>query len=105
MKSTPVFFAFFVVPLWALASPPQPAGEAERPTSRTARPVPHITPPEVKRGDKVAVTVTSGGVLLTFETEAESSAHIGETVIVRNPENGRRFVARVEDTGKVVVKK
>lgn len=78
------------------------AQDAPRPP---ARPVPHVPPPDVKRGDKVAVTVTSGDVVLTFEAETESTAHIGETAIVLNPENGKRFVARVEDKGKVVVKK
>ena len=73
--------------------------------ARPSQPVPRVAPPEVKRGDKVTVSVISGGVLLTFEAETESTAHIGETVIVKNPENGRRFIARVEDAGKVVVKK
>ena len=73
--------------------------------SGPARPVPHVPPPDVKRGDKVAVTVTCGGVMVTFEAESESTSHIGETVIVLNPESGKRFVARVEDKGKVVVKK
>jgi len=64
-----------------------------------------VPPPDVKRGDKVAVTVMSGAVHLTFEAETESAGHVGETVIVKNPENGRRFVAKVEAEGKVVVKK
>ena len=62
-------------------------------------------PPDVQRGERVRVRVTCGGVLLQFDADAESSAHIGENVIVRNPENGRRFVARVEEKGKVFVKK
>jgi len=71
---------------------------------RTARPVTPI-PAAVKRGDKVAVSVTTGSVLLTFQSEAESSGRVGDTVIVRNPANGNRFVARVQDRGKVVVQK
>lgn len=67
-------------------------------------PVP-LAPLVVKRGDRVSVTVTSGAVTLRFESEAESSGHPGDTVIVRNPENGARFAARVEDQGKVVVAK
>ncbi|HEY4361925.1 MAG TPA: flagella basal body P-ring formation protein FlgA [Bryobacteraceae bacterium] len=79
------------VPLWAQTAP----------VSR-----PHAAvPPDVRRGEKVRVRVTCGGVLLQFDADAESSAHIGENVIVKNPENGRRFVARVEDKGKVFVKK
>jgi flagella basal body P-ring formation protein FlgA len=66
---------------------------------------PRLSPPEVRRSDKVSVTVLSGAVQLKFDAETESAGHIGETVIVKNPENGRRFVARVEDVGKVVVKK
>jgi hypothetical protein len=72
--------------------------------SRTARPIAPI-PAAVKRGDKVAVSVTTGSVLLTFQSEAESSGRVGDTVIVRNPANGNRFVARVQDRGKVVVQK
>jgi flagella basal body P-ring formation protein FlgA len=63
------------------------------------------TPPAVKRGDKVAVSVTTGSVLLTFESEAESSGRVGDTVIVRNPTNGNRFVAQVQNPGKVIVNK
>jgi hypothetical protein len=63
------------------------------------------TPPAVKRGDKVAVSVTTGSVLLTFESEAESSGRVGDTVIVRNPSNGNRFVAQVQNPGKVIVNK
>ena len=66
---------------------------------------PRVPPPDVRRGDQVLVTVVSGAVRLKFEAQAESTAHIGESVIVLNPENGRRFIARVEDKGKVLVKK
>lgn len=59
----------------------------------------------VKRGEKVAVTVVSGSVTLRFESEAESGGRPGDAVIVRNPENGSRFAARVEDSGKVIVNK
>jgi flagella basal body P-ring formation protein FlgA len=80
--------------------------EAGRPVAKpVVRAVVRVAPPEVQRGDKVAVQVISGDVLLTFEAEAASAARIGESVIVLNPENGRRFVARVEDKGKVIVKK
>ena len=67
---------------------------------------PAVLPPlAVKRGEKVTVTVISGGVVLKFESEAESSGREGDTVIMRNPENGNRFAARVEEQGKVVVNK
>lgn len=61
--------------------------------------------PEVARGDTVQVQVVSGGVLLAFETQAESSGHIGEQVTVRNPVGGQRFRGVVESRGKVVVHK
>ncbi|HLH42393.1 MAG TPA: flagella basal body P-ring formation protein FlgA [Bryobacteraceae bacterium] len=73
--------------------------------SQTIPPKTRVSPPAVLRGDKVQVTVWSGAVLLRFDAQAESTARPGETVIVRNPENGRRFVARVEEKGKVFVKK
>jgi len=62
-------------------------------------------PLAVQRGEKVAVTVTSGGVQLKFESAAESSGRLGETVMIRNPESGGRFAAVVEAPGKVTVKK
>ena len=80
------------------ADPPPNAAERANPSSR-------LSAPEVQRGEKVQVTVWSGAVLLSFEAQAESTARIGETVILRNPENGRRFVARVEEKGKVSIKK
>lgn len=61
--------------------------------------------PEVARGDTVQVRVMSGGVLLAFETDAESSGHIGEQVTVRSPAGGQRFRGIVEARGKVVVRK
>lgn len=64
-----------------------------------------VPPPVVQHGDKVEVTVSVGNVVITFDAQAESSGHPGETVIVRNPENGRRFVARVQEHGKVGIKK
>jgi flagella basal body P-ring formation protein FlgA len=96
----------FAIPLWAWQAPgnavPDNAAPLPRPVVRNVR---VVVPPDVLRGDKVRVRVTCGGVLLQFDADAESSGHIGETVIVRNPENNRRFVARVEDKGKVFVKK
>jgi flagella basal body P-ring formation protein FlgA len=61
------------------------------------------TPPDVERGDIVRVEVTSGGALLGFDALAQSPAHIGEFVLVRNPENSRYFKARVDGKGKVSV--
>jgi hypothetical protein len=73
----------------------------------TGRTIPHhsASQPEIKPGDTVRVEVRSGGVLLAFEAAAESSGHVGEPVTVRNPANGQRFRAVVEDRGKVGIRK
>jgi flagella basal body P-ring formation protein FlgA len=64
-----------------------------------------VAPREVERGDKVAVEVSSGAAMLAFEATAESSGRTGDSIVVRNPENGRLFSAKVEAKGKVSVKK
>ena len=103
MKWTPILF--FLAGAWAFQGG-SPDNAAPGPTAKNAvRATGRVGPPEIQRGDKVEVRVISGSVLLKFEAEAMSSAHVGESVIVLNPESGRRFVARVEDKGKVVVTK
>jgi flagella basal body P-ring formation protein FlgA len=62
-------------------------------------------PHDIERGDNVHVAVSSGGALLEFDAVAQSSARIGESVMVKNPETNRHFQARVETKGKVVVNK
>ena len=62
-------------------------------------------PHEVERGDRINVEVSRGAVVLAFEAIAESTGRAGESIIVRNPANGRRFQARVQEKGKVSVKK
>lgn len=64
-----------------------------------------VTAPEVARGDEVAVVVQSGAARLAFDAKAESSGHAGDSVLVRNPENGRLFQAKVEGKGKVLVQR
>lgn len=61
--------------------------------------------PDVARGETIRVQVVSGGVLLAFESQAESSGHVGEQVTVRNPLGGQRFRGVVEAPGKVIVRK
>lgn len=81
------------VPIWArvrLPGAPAPKAATER---------------EISRGDKVRVEIKSGGVLIAFDSEAESSGHLGERVTVRNPANGQRFRAVVEAPGKVGIRK
>jgi flagella basal body P-ring formation protein FlgA len=72
------------------------AGEAIRPAQLMA-------PPVVARGEAVSVEVTSGGAQIKLEAKAETSGRRGEMVMLRNPENGRRFQARVESPGKVTI--
>ena len=63
-----------------------------------------LDPPKaILRGDTVAVEVHSGGATLKLEGRAESSGAIGETIAVVNLISKRRFPARVEAKGKVVV--
>jgi hypothetical protein len=61
--------------------------------------------PEIGKGDKVRVEISSGRVLLAFDAAAESAGHVGEQVTVRNPVNGQRFRAIVEARGKVGIRK
>jgi hypothetical protein len=61
--------------------------------------------PEVRRGEKVSVEVTSGAALVHFQADAESGGRTGEPVLIRNPESGKLFQAMVEGKGKVVVQR
>jgi flagella basal body P-ring formation protein FlgA len=61
-------------------------------------------PLAVERGDTVTVEVTSGAAMLVFEALAESPGRAGESILIRNPENGRYFRARVEARGKVSIR-
>ncbi len=84
---------------------------AGKKTSRTIRPgepifsTMLISPHDIERGDKVAVEVTAGEAVISFEAVAETSGHAGETVLLRNPENGRYFQARIESKGKASIHK
>lgn len=60
-------------------------------------------PRDVERGQKVDVEVHSGAARLVFQGQAESAGRAGDRITVRNPENGRRFPARIESKGRVVV--
>jgi flagella basal body P-ring formation protein FlgA len=60
-------------------------------------------PCEVERGDLVRVEVSSGRAHLEFDAVTQSAAHTGESVMVKNLENGGYFQARVEAKGKVSV--
>lgn len=64
-----------------------------------------VAPHEVERGDKVTVEVSVGEAKLSFEATAQTSGRAGALVLIRNPESGRNFQARVEGKGKVLVTK
>lgn len=93
-------------------SPPGPsrieevAGRILRRSLPAGQPVPAASisaPNDVERGQTVAVDVLSGSAHLKFQAKAESGGRAGDTVVVRNPENNRRFRARVSGKGSVVV--
>lgn len=60
-------------------------------------------PKLVLRGESVKVVVRSGGAQLELDGWAEGSGAAGDTVYVRNPDSERRFTARVEAKGRVIV--
>jgi flagella basal body P-ring formation protein FlgA len=60
---------------------------------------------DVERGDKVAVEVKVGGAILDFEATAESSGRTGDSILIKNPDNGRSFQAKIQDKGHVLVEK
>ncbi len=87
---------------------PSAAGRAALRSIRAGEPIftsMLTNPREVERGDTVAVVVTSGEARIGFDATAQSSGHTGESILIKNPENGRYFQARIEGKDKVVVKK
>ncbi|MGE5567830.1 MAG: flagellar basal body P-ring formation chaperone FlgA [Rhodospirillales bacterium] len=60
-------------------------------------------PLEVERGDTVRVKVTSGAAQLSLEAKAETPGRKGDWIMLRNPDNGRRFQGRVEGQGRVII--
>jgi hypothetical protein len=60
---------------------------------------------EVERGQRVSVEVSSGATRLRFQAEAASAGRTGESVVVKNPENGHLFSAKVQGKGKVVIQR
>jgi flagella basal body P-ring formation protein FlgA len=59
----------------------------------------------VLRGETVQVEAVHGGARLKLECVAEASGAIGDTIPIQNPISKRRFQARVESKGRVVVTK
>lgn len=63
-----------------------------------------IDPPnDVSRGERAAVTVSSGGAHLTVDAEAQSSGRRGDLIAFKNPESGRLFRARISGHGTAVI--
>jgi len=60
-------------------------------------------PHDVERGETVAVHVVAGQTELSFSAVAESSGRTGESVLIRNPDNGKLFQARIDSKGKVSI--
>lgn len=92
---------------------PAPADSIEfvaaRKTTRTIRAGELIfasmltAPHEVERGETVSVHVVAGQTELSFTAVAQSSGRAGESVLIRNPDNGRLFQARIDSKGKVSI--
>jgi len=83
------------------------AGKRLRRPVRAGAPIPAAwleTPPDVARGDTVRVEVRSGAACLEFEGEAQASGNAGQTIPVLNPQTRKRFQARVEGSGRVVLR-
>jgi flagella basal body P-ring formation protein FlgA len=59
----------------------------------------------VLRGETVQVEAVHGAARLTMECLAEGSGAVGDVIAVLNPSSQRRFQARVESRGRVVVTK
>ncbi len=60
-------------------------------------------PPQVRRGDSVAVDVQSGFAHIQFDAVAESSANEGDVIELRNPSSGKTFRARLNSGSRAVV--
>jgi flagella basal body P-ring formation protein FlgA len=61
------------------------------------------TPPDVRRGDTVEVTVRCGAANLSLVATAETGGRTGETISVRNNDTKKLFDARVTGRGRVAV--
>lgn len=53
----------------------------------------------VKAGQMVTVHVYSGNVVLSLDATADQDGRIGETIMLTNPNSGRRFTAEVTAEG------
>jgi len=92
-----VFVADLAEAAGRIAKRPIPAGTTLRPEWLEA-------PKEIQRGDTVRVEVVQGEAHLKLEGVAQTSGAVGDTILIENPDSKRRFRARVEAKGQVVVK-
>jgi flagella basal body P-ring formation protein FlgA len=60
---------------------------------------------DVERGDRVEVEVKVGAAILDFAATAESSGRTGDSILVKNPDNGHTFQAKIQDKGHVLVER
>src|SRR5262249_13687092 len=58
---------------------------------------------QVERGDLVQVTVMTERTKIEAQGVAEEGGSSGSTITVRNAKSGRKFRARVQEKGKVLV--
>jgi flagella basal body P-ring formation protein FlgA len=58
---------------------------------------------EVERGDLVRVEVPLGSGSVGLSGRAETGGALGDTVVIRNPESGKSFRAKVSGKGSVTV--
>lgn len=82
------------------------AGQAPRRSIARGEPVQLAAlnaPALVRSGETITVEVRSGGAALKLSAKAEASGREGDFVVLRNPESGRRFRARVDGPGRAVV--
>ncbi len=58
---------------------------------------------QVRRGERVDVTVISGAAQLELEAVAENSGRQGETITLTNPRSHKTFRARIEGKGRALL--
>jgi len=46
-----------------------------------------------------------GGAILDFDATAESSGRAGDSILMKNPDNGRIFQAVIQDKRHVLIEK
>lgn len=61
------------------------------------------SPPEIRRGDAVLVTVAAGSASLGMHARAETMGRKGELVVLTNLSSGKKFRARATGLGQAVV--